>query len=171
MIATLFVLSTLGLQAAREVPSFEAELLAQPAATLLSEARQSGDAQRGAELFDHPALACGRCHAVGGGESRLGPDLARLGPDTTAVSLVDSVLRPSSLIRKGFETIAVMTKSGQVVTGLLAEDGADALVLRDPTRLGETLKVLKADIEERRDDGGQGATTRLRRRVGRLRRP
>ena len=76
--------------------------------------------------------------------------------------LVESVLQPSKAIRKGFEPIVVITDDGKSITGLLAEDRPDALVLRDPAQDGKTITIPKDRIEEQaagpalRHAGGTG---------------
>lgn len=44
-------------------------------ATLVREARASGDARRGAELFASAKLACVSCHRVSGQGGTIGPEL------------------------------------------------------------------------------------------------
>ncbi|MBX9580660.1 MAG: c-type cytochrome, partial [Gemmataceae bacterium] len=110
-----------------------------------------GDPARGAALFYQPQLSCTKCHACGGadGESPLGPDLARPEPGTTAGRVVESVLAPSAAVRKGYEAVTVSRSDGTTVTGLLAEDREDALVLRDPAAAGKAVVVPKAEIDRR----------------------
>jgi len=122
-------------------PDFEA---------LARDARRSGDAERGALVFARPELSCRRCHAVGAepGESPLGPDLARLGPETDAAALVESIAQPSKQIREGFEAVVAALADGRVVTGLLEDETPDRIVLRDAD--GRLLELDRADVLERR---------------------
>ena len=77
-------------------------------------------------------LSCTKCHAAGDGRGdSLGPDLAKLGKEATDAYLIESVLRPSKVIKKGFETVTIATVDGKNVTGLLAEERADRV---DPPR-------------------------------------
>jgi putative heme-binding domain-containing protein len=130
--------------------ALEEQLLAEGAVRLAKAARQRGDATRGALVFHRPALTCTRCHTAGDGVV-LGPDLAGLGKEATDVYLVESVLLPSKVIRKGFQTVVVTTTRGKVLTGLLAEERADAVVLRDASRDGQTVTIRKKDVETRRE--------------------
>jgi putative heme-binding domain-containing protein len=120
-------------------------------AALAKAAREKGDPVRGAVLFYQPQLGCTKCHVCGGrgGESPLGPDLARPEPGTTTAAVVESVLDPSKVIRKGYEAVTVERTDGTTVTGLLAEDRADALVLRDPAAAGKAVVISKDEIERR----------------------
>jgi putative heme-binding domain-containing protein len=128
-------------------------LLKENAAVLAKAARELGDPSRGAVSFYRPDIACTRCHATGEDASRPGPDLARMGKEATDVYLIESLLSPSKVIKKGFETVVITTTAGKTVTGLLAEDRADAVVLRDPAQDGKVITILKKDIDERNDNG------------------
>ena len=59
--------------------------------------------------------------------------------------LVESVLYPSKVIKTGFETEQIVTKSGKTYSGLVKDEGK---VLRISTA-DRTDRVAKADIEER----------------------
>src|SRR5436309_411195 len=122
--------------------TLEPELLREDPAALARAARTQGDPVRGAILFHQPHLSCTKCHAAGGrGPSPFGPDLAKREPGATDAYLVESVLNPSKVIRKGFETVTVTRTNGSSVSGLIVEDGRDALVLRDPARPNEPVTI------------------------------
>ena len=128
----------------------QARLLAEGAPALVRAARTSGDARRGAIVFHQPFLACSKCHSVGQSAGALpGPDLTRLEPQATAESLIESILDPSKVIRKGYEPIVVQLTNGTTVTGLFADETEEKLVLRDVARPGETISLEKSQIEER----------------------
>jgi putative heme-binding domain-containing protein len=128
----------------------ETRLLRRGAEALAAEARAEGDAVQGAVLFHQPQLSCTKCHTCGAneGESPLGPDLARPQPGTTDIDIVNALLDPSNMIRKGYESVTVLRTDGTVVSGLLAEDRNDAIVLRDAKEGGRLLTIEKEDIEE-----------------------
>jgi len=129
-------------------------LLAEDPAALASAVRGQGDPARGAILFYQPFLSCTKCHAAGDGRGdTLGPDLAKLGKETTDAYLIESILSPSKTIKKGFETVTIATADGKSLTGLLAEDRADQVILRDPAQDGKLVTVLKREIAERKDNG------------------
>ena len=140
----------------------EQSLLDEDPVALANAVRGQGDPARGAVVFYQPFLSCTKCHAAGDGRGdTLGPDLAKLGKEVTDAYLIESVLRPSKVIKKGFETVTIATTDGKNVTGLLAEERADR---RDPPRPGagrETGHRLQA--KHRRADG--------QRPVGHARRP
>jgi len=139
--------------AANPLPTLAQQLVKEDAGALAKAAREQGDASRGAIVFYRPSLLCTRCHTAGEKETRLGPDLAKAGKEATDVYLIESILLPSKLVKKGFETVVITTKAGKTLTGLLAEERADAVVLRDAAQDGKPITIRKKDIEERNDKG------------------
>ena len=59
--------------------TLELQLADAPAGSLAAEARDKGDARRGAILFHQVQIGCVKCHAVDGSSNSLGPDLTKLG--------------------------------------------------------------------------------------------
>lgn len=113
------------------------------------EARLRGDPQRGAIVFYASAAACVKCHATGEGQSPLGPDLSRLGDNITDVHLVEALLHPSKSIRKGYETVQLITVEGKVRSGMMVSEDDDKIVLRDAANLQANITVAKDDIDDR----------------------
>ena len=126
----------------------EPRLLAEGAASLAQAARQDGDAVRGAIVFHRWEMTCSQCHVPDGSKPGPGPDLANLVPKPDDAQLVESVLEPSRVIRKGYETIAVITNDGQQISGLLVEKTDDRVVLRAPTQNGQTWTFPAHELEE-----------------------
>ena len=52
------------------------------------------------------------------------------------------------MIKKGFETVTISTQDGRTLAGLLGQDRADAVVLRDPGQDGKPVTIPKDQIEE-----------------------
>ncbi len=125
------------------------ELRQSVAADLAAQSRLQGDAVRGAVVFFQHQMACSKCHSVGGSlPSSLGPDLALLAKDVADESLVESVLLPSKVIRKGFDSVTAVTSEGQTIVGLLVERTPDTLVIRDAARNGEQVTLKTADLDD-----------------------
>jgi putative heme-binding domain-containing protein len=145
------VLALAAAPAAGQPKPLEPQLLREGPAALAAAARDQGDPVRGAVLFYQPQLSCTKCHTCGepDGRSPLGPDLARPEPGTMPVAVVESLLAPSKVVRKGYEAVTVSRLDGTAVTGLVAEDRADALVVRDATAPDKPVTVPKADIDRR----------------------
>jgi putative heme-binding domain-containing protein len=112
-------------------------------------ARRHGDAQRGAILFHDRSLGCATCHLPLEGRPTVGPDLTQPREGTTDAYLVESVLLPSKTIRKGFESIQVVLDDGRTVTGLLAEERPDAILLRGLSGNFETTRIAREAIDDR----------------------
>ncbi len=143
------LVSSLHAQAERGPRTLEQRLLAEPPAALIQAARTRGDVHKGAALFFQPQLACTKCHACGGSGGNLGPDLARLEKGTTDLYLLEAILQPSRVVKKGFETVTIATTKGASVTGLLAEETKDEVVLRDLAQEGKLVRIPRSSIEER----------------------
>jgi putative heme-binding domain-containing protein len=129
-------------------PAFAQQLLKEPVAVLAKAARERGDAGRGAVLFFQPFLACAKCHDAETG-TQFGPDLSRTDKATTAEYLVEAVLLPSKVIRKGYEPLTVLTTDGRTLTGLLVEEKNGALTLADPAG-GKRTTIPADEVESRR---------------------
>lgn len=146
----LLVLLWLSWVSSAGAQSLDGELRQVSAKELAIQARSQGDAARGAIVFFQPHMACSKCHSVGGSQpSALGPDLAkREQKDVSDESLVESVLLPSKVIRKGFESLTVVTSEGKSLAGLLVERTNEKLILRELARGGETTTLLVGDLDD-----------------------
>ncbi len=114
---------------------------------LAEQARLRGNPQRGALVFFTSPANCIGCHASGSEQSPLGPHLASLGEQTSAVEIIDALLRPSLQLRPGFETYSVVTTNGQIHVGLLSHQDDDSVTLRLAQSLDQDFVLRKDDIE------------------------
>ncbi len=128
-------------------PTLAQRLLQESPAELAKAARAQGDAGRGAVLFFQPFLTCARCHDPELG-TKLGPDLAQAGKEATAEYLIESVLAPSKVLKKGYEPLTVSMTDGRTITGQLVGEKDGTLTLIDPAG-GKTIAIPTADIEKR----------------------
>ncbi|HEY2839643.1 MAG TPA: PVC-type heme-binding CxxCH protein [Pirellulales bacterium] len=106
----------------------------------------AGSAEKGAILF---ANECLTCHQIKYRGARVGPDLSGVASRPKGALLVD-ILNPSKEISPDFVNYVMITKSGQVLTGLLAADTAAAVRLRRAGGAEET--ILRSEIEELRPE-------------------
>ncbi|MCR9197004.1 MAG: c-type cytochrome, partial [Planctomycetaceae bacterium] len=129
--------------------NLETRLQGESAASLVSAAQQSGNPQQGAILFHQVHIGCIKCHAVDGSRNALGPDLTKRVDvaDNWRQHIVTSILKPSDSIRKGYETVSVVTTDGRTRTGLLVTKTDAGVTLRDPAS-GDRLLVPTADLDE-----------------------
>ena len=73
-----------------------------------------GNVDNGARLF---ASQCTSCHNVGGRGGRIGPDLTRIGATRSRAALIREIRTPSEWIPPAFETVTLVTKSGERIRG------------------------------------------------------
>jgi putative heme-binding domain-containing protein len=151
-ILVVILATGLGLTAAAQ--DLQSRLTAEGAASLAKAAAHDGDPQRGAILFHQPYLGCVKCHDVTGdgdtaaSQHRLGPDLTAIDRKLSAEEIVESILAPSKVIAKGFESISVQLDDGRSIAGLLAKETGTDLMLRNPTD-GSLVTMAKSSIEHR----------------------
>jgi putative membrane-bound dehydrogenase-like protein len=107
----------------------------------------AGDAARGAPLF---AKHCQTCHQHRGEGHRVGPDLSGIAGRPPAVLLSD-ILDPNREVAPDSVAITVATKSGQILSGILAEETGAGLKLRKADGVEET--ILRSEVAEFRSTG------------------
>ncbi len=98
---------------------------------LVEDVARSGDAARGEKVFRRTDMICLKCHAIAGAGGQAGPDLVSIGASAPVDYLIDSILLPSKAIKENYNTLAVETKKGVLVTGIKVREGGGLLVLRD----------------------------------------
>jgi putative heme-binding domain-containing protein len=122
------------------------KLAAEQAQILASDAERFGDPVRGALAFYTPTMNCARCHEPTS-LRRLGPDLSEI-REATSEHLVDSVLRPSSEIRKGYETVLVQKLDGTSLQGLLVRESDNELTIDQIERSDKPIVIAKQDVDD-----------------------
>ncbi|WP_339730522.1 DUF6797 domain-containing protein [uncultured Gimesia sp.] len=126
----------------------EIQLKQAPLEQLATEVRRRGNPKRGALIFYKSVAACIKCHDSGKEVTPLGPDLTKTDQMLTDEYLLESILFPSKKIKQGFETVTILKSDGKLVSGLVAEDRKDSLVLRDAANLEQEIVVPKQDIDD-----------------------
>jgi putative heme-binding domain-containing protein len=113
-------------------------------------AKRRGDAVHGKQLLaasinnDHQCL---KCHTIAGVGGNVGPDLSVIGTKASRENLFESILYPSKAIADQYITWVLETKTGLVVAGLLVEETADHVTLRDAN--AKDTRINKSEIETR----------------------
>ena len=102
----------------------------------------SGSPQRGREVFNR---VCGQCHKIYGVGQDVGPEITRNGRGSFE-HLLSNVFDPSLVIGASYQARSVITADGRVLTGLLAEDNEQRIVLK--TQGGKLEIVPRDDVEE-----------------------
>jgi putative membrane-bound dehydrogenase-like protein len=119
-----------------------------PAIAILVQRR--GDAQRGKEVLAASArndLQCLKCHTIAGTGGNVGPDLSVIGKKASRENLYESILFPSKAIADQYINWQIATRNGVVLNGLIVEETADHVTLRDAN--ARDTRIDKKDIEQR----------------------
>lgn len=107
-----------------------------------------GDPLAGQKVF---AKVCGQCHKMFGEGQEVGPDITSNGRNSFD-QLLSNVFDPSLVIGSAYQAYTLLATDGRVLTGLLAEDNDQRVVLKTE---GGKLEVVA------RDDIGQLTMSRL----------
>jgi putative heme-binding domain-containing protein len=106
-----------------------------------------GDRQRGKAVFKEQ---CSSCHRLEGVGRQLGADLAAI-RDRGIESVLLNVLDPNRDVMPQYQSYVLGTTTGRVVTGMIAEETANSVTIRQPNG-GEEI-VPRHQIEELRSTG------------------
>jgi putative heme-binding domain-containing protein len=104
--------------------------------------RAPGDAKAGQEVFKR---VCGQCHKLYGEGQDVGPDIT-LNGRSSFEQLLSNVFDPSLVIGAAYQTRTVVTADGRVLSGLLAEESDERMVLK--TQGGKVETIARSDVEE-----------------------
>ncbi len=110
---------------------------------------KEGDVERGNLLFSSARISCSKCHSVDGTRSKAGPDLFAVGEKFGRREIIESVLKPSSIIADGYETTVVLLNDGKVVSGVIKFATNESIKLLGTN--GELTEVAIDQIEQRRN--------------------
>ena len=102
----------------------------------------SGNPKTGKTLF---MQNCGRCHLLFEEGGHIGPDLTPFARDNTE-RMLSNIVNPSLEIREGFENHLVITSSGRILNGFLADKDNQVVVLRGVD--GQNVVIPQTDIDE-----------------------
>lgn len=103
-----------------------------------------GDAELGAKVFEK---SCSKCHRIAGIGHQVGPDISDTRSRARDALLYD-VLDPNRRVDPQFTDYVLVTTDGRTFNGLLVSETTDAVVLRQPEAIQQT--VARSEIEEMR---------------------
>lgn len=107
----------------------------------------TGNPYVGKKLFHARCASCHVLHSQGG---NVGPDLTPFKRDDIANMLLH-IVNPSAEIREGYENQVVITESGRILTGIVAEKDNRVVVLRVAD--GQKVVLTREDVAEIRAAG------------------
>jgi putative membrane-bound dehydrogenase-like protein len=108
---------------------------------------RNGSVAEGRVVFNTTGT-CNKCHIVNGIGREIGPNLSEIGKKLSRQAMFESILYPSAGISHNYESYAVVTTNGEVLTGLIVSETGDEITLKDSNALTRTIK--KSDIEEKK---------------------
>ena len=100
-----------------------------------------GNAAAGEKVFQR---ICGQCHKIHGKGNDVGPEITNNGRSSFE-QLLSNVFDPNLVIGAGYRAVVVVTNDGRVLTGLLAEDSPQRVVLK--IQGGKTETIPRNDID------------------------
>ena len=105
--------------------------------------------ERGRVIFEQ--ATCSRCHNIGPGEKKLGPDLSEVTKRFRGSKLLQQIVKPSSEIHKEFQTQLILVDDGRLLTGLVIEEDADSIRFIPNLLKPDKIELIeKSAIEQRR---------------------
>lgn len=105
-----------------------------------------GDAKNGRLVFNTTGT-CHKCHVVNKIGRHLGPDLSEVGRKLSRQAMLESVLFPSAGISHNYDAWTLLLVNGTTMTGLIASETDDEIVLIDNEAVRHT--VATDDIDEK----------------------
>jgi putative heme-binding domain-containing protein len=97
-------------------------------------------------VFNGARAACLSCHAIGYIGGRIGPDLTKIGQVRSERDLLEAVVFPSVSFARGYESVTVKTRSGELHSGALRSDVPEEVVLSTVT--GTEVRIPRKDVAE-----------------------
>lgn len=105
--------------------------------------------ERGKQVFEQ--ATCSRCHNIGPGEKKLGPDLTEVTKRFRGSKLLTQIVRPSAEINKDFKTHMIVGDDGKIRTGLVIKETDQQIHVLPNLLKPEKVEVIdKSSIEERK---------------------
>jgi putative heme-binding domain-containing protein len=110
-----------------------------------------GDPARGELIFRRRETGCYQCHAINGVGGFLAPDLGSIGASSPVDYVIDSILDPNKAIKDGYMGLAVVTRDGDVISGIKVRQDSTQMVLKDSTH--EEIVVPLASVRRQKEIG------------------
>ena len=89
---------------------------------------------------------CAKCHKVGQEGKEVGPSLSEIGTKLSKEALFTSLLDPSAGVSHNYETYALVTLDGNIITGIKINETKDEVTLRTAEGIDKT--VTQSNVDE-----------------------
>ena len=99
-------------------------------ATAGADEKAPGDPVAGKTVYETKG-ACAQCHVVEGQGGRLGPELSEIGLRRSLKFLRESLTDPSAYMADNYRAVAVLTRTGEKITGIRLNEDDYSIQLRD----------------------------------------
>ncbi len=105
--------------------------------------------ERGKLVFEQ--ATCSRCHTIGSGEKKLGPNLTDITKRFRGSKLLQQIVKPSAEIHKEFQTQMIGTDDGRLRTGLVIKETDNEIRLLPNLLKPDKIETIsKSSIEARK---------------------
>lgn len=119
--------------------------------SLLSELKGlTTDIRRGQAVFNSTKAACVQCHQIGYAGGEVGPNLTKVGEVRSERDLLEAVVFPSASFVRSYEPLVVITRDGEVHTGIVRDEtDAGFTLVTGPGQAAE-LHISRKEVQEQR---------------------
>lgn len=107
---------------------------------------KTGQPKPGRDVFFSQRGTCSTCHTIGTEGGRIGPDLSHIASIRSTRDILESVVFPSASFARGFEPYAIVTRDGQLHTGIITRETPEAVYLSTP----DEERIFRSSIEATR---------------------
>lgn len=122
--------------------------------TALLKAAEAGNAARGLVQFASAKSACIACHRIGTNGGTVGPDLTEIGKQRKPHEIIEAVLWPARHVKPEYNARMFITEDGKTRRGYVVTRDKNQIVLRDPTKPGDSKVTINiADVEFEKEIG------------------
>jgi quinoprotein glucose dehydrogenase len=112
------------------------------------EALYGGSNWPGANVFKtNSAAQCVRCHALDGAGGKVGPPMDNIANILSREEILQSLIEPGARLAPGYGSVVLTLKDGQVVSGFLAAENKEEIILR--TSDAEPMEIAISRIKKR----------------------
>lgn len=105
---------------------------------------RQGDPERGRSIY--AKAQCAACHRFGDQGDTVGPELTSVARRFTRRETLESILFPAHVISDQYMSKKVLTLDGKVYVGLVSDDGAGSIAVRDSRN--QITRINDADIDQ-----------------------